>query len=284
MDVWSARQCSDAKTHALQQTKLPLYLANRSSIVVHIHVGKMGGRSMIGSFPSIARMPRCMFGYQSIDHYPWSTFEDSASGMQLLESRCANTDDGPCFFSWAGDWAAQKAACKKAPGNRSPFWITILRDPMSWTFSAMAHYKVTAEQIRAGTATWFGLTHPLNVLGRPDRRSNTSITLFSAVRTALDNLHNSAFGILEDMPASYLVILWQLNMHERARQWCNTSSVEATHTNTKATSTNIGLQSYDTAQWLASRPALSAYRCVYSIASTIFYTRLHQARLELCVS
>lgn len=97
-------------------------------------------------------------------------------------------------------------------------------------------------------------------------------------------------GLAEDVPASLLVILWQLGRPEQARRWYapNQTAVAAFGTDshyTRSSNASVGLQTYDTVRWLTAQPDLAAYyRCVYlyAVAPSLFYERLRTARAEVC--
>ena len=112
----------------------------------------------------------------------------------------------------------------------------------------------------------------LTLIGAAGQELRPRYSEFLRIRGHLDH---SAFGIVEEWDSSMLLILHQLNMNLRARQYCTQHPRHSTVTN-RADSYNVSIIRYGTAQRIAER--LGQYERIYSYAQTVFFDRLAAAR------
>ena len=172
-----------------------------------------------------------------------------------------------------------------------PFFITLIRSPMSWVFSAIAHYhqsvegivKADARSLNIGhsgqspenwrRAKWYGFDFPLIQF------SGSGVPVDQRVAVALHNLRDSAFGLVSDFSASLVVILWQLGIPKQAELFC--SSLTPASSRYKSNSSyNLDIQFYSTVSYMMAK--MQPYECVYTNAASVFYQRLRMAQQDVC--
>ena len=276
-----AAVCANAVHNSNFATQgVPFYNGTQHNIVAHVHVAKMAGRETLLHFPVVAKLNFCSFQGDK-----WDTYDANRSRelRTNLAKHCAATQE-QCFFSWENNWDLFKQGCTPAIlpyMGKQPFYMTLLRSPTSWVFSALAHYGITGEEA-ASRAARGESSLGLYSFGFPlERLTGGSVPTARKISTALHNLRGAAFGLVEDVSASFLVILWQLGLSDQARRYCSTEVEQHGH-GSRNGSFNIDIRRYATAQWLANAPEIQPYACVYSVAATEFYHRLAKARDAIC--
>jgi len=270
---------------------VPFYNRTQHNIVAHVHIAKMAGRETLLHFPVVAKLQFCPF--QGDEWNTW-TANRSEELRTNLAKHCAATQE-QCFFTWENNWDLFQQGCTPAIlpyTGKQPFYMTLLRSPTSWVFSALAHYGKTGEEAASRDARGESFAGPYS-FGIPlNRLTGGSVPTARKISTALHNLRGAAFGLVEDVSASFLLILWQLGLSDQARSYCGAShpslrsltEVEHLGFGSRNGSFDIDIRRYATAQWLANAPAIQPYACVYSVAATEFYHRLAKARGAVCPS
>lgn len=290
---YTATACTQAAV-GFGALPVPHYNHTQHTIIAHVHVAKMAGRSVIRDFQATSGLKFCSF-----QGNPWTTYLRKNQTVPILSSGCGA--ERRCIFTWEAEWKAFQEGCEQAmvtaaPGpvvkGAVPFFLTLIRSPLSWVFSAMAHYSKTGEDVVAadiqarkigysGWLGWYGFDFPLHAL------SGSNVPMGQRAVAALHNLQHSAFGLVSDLSASLLVILWQLGIPERAERFCISTSTSKEselpvghNPFEKNSSYQIDIRFYSTAQYLVAR--MTPYECVYTKAASAFYQRLGMARQALC--
>jgi len=268
-----------------------------TTLTMHVHIAKMAGRSVMYSAERTFGIRDCRHSWMKGVVF----YGDPSQSRSLLSTHCGSDQ---CFFSFEDNLEDMETACGAAPSAR-PLPITLLRSPMSWLFSAMAHLGTTGdalEQIERHGESWTSREHPLYYFPRKIDADNSSSLTFiltrltsgsankdptmdaaSWAKRAIDNLERMAFGIVEYMEDSLLLLLYQLRMTERARRHCpGATKTEASglqHVG-EAHSNWLNISSYAIAQTLARE--MQVYRLVYSHALVLFQQRVTIAKAVVC--
>ena len=103
-------------------------------VIVHIHIPKMAGTTVMRAFPRWAGISYCP--WQSVRWPLHPTYGNETYFYELLTRSCAAGAAPACFSSYEGAWDDALAACRWQPDAR-PIMLTLLRSPMAWLYSAM---------------------------------------------------------------------------------------------------------------------------------------------------
>ena len=279
-----------AKFETTQAGFLHIPIVSKGSMIVHVHIGKMAGRTLMVKIGKL---------------YGWCSWQPAFFWGE--EEKYMNTlrdhDGEPCFTSYEANWWDMESVL-----NRQHMFLTMLRDPLEWMFSAIAHFEWSVrELISKGCFARSdepqktahiccvpnGLLQPFLEAGGDvnasfrwrDLRLNTCDVLtyepsFPLRRLTNDSvvfdeerinnqLEHNIFGIQEYFPESLLIILYQLGQPHAAKQWCDGKT--SRDIGVRGMDTKVGLHRYGDLMTLVS--SLKPYQRVYSQALALFWTR-----------
>ncbi len=305
---------------------LPLMHAHGS--VVHVHVAKMAGRTIMDDFPRLAGMPKCKW-------QPPLFFGNTVRFVGLLQEHCGAQ---ACFSSYEGDWDDMLVACRQASlhGNWTkvqlgsaalppapPIFVTMLRSSISWAHSALTqaglmhsamktanHSQRFAEWKRTGSTDifynlsldeallpandpaggtkegreawdswWYGTDFPLRRLTSLARVLQDRA---GAEERARHNLQEGAFGVVERMEDSMLLLLYQVGQPAAAATFCASNSSNQVD-NHGGSHPRLAISGSDAAQEELRR-RLARYERVYEFGVRLFEQRVARVRRILCSS
>ena len=99
-------------------------------VIVHVHISKMAGTTIMRSFPKMAGIEYCPWQAERWPRHP--TYGNASYFYELLAHHCAEHVGPACFSTYEGAWDDVRASC-----SQPPLMLTMLRNPVAWMFSAI---------------------------------------------------------------------------------------------------------------------------------------------------